>query len=148
MKDGGKSFEPDALEAAAKAIKGFPFMLQLVGYRAWRMAESSSAVDISSVNAAAGIARKELGQRVYEAVWFELGEADKSFLLAMTKDLETTRQADLPGRLDKPSGRVSKYKKRMLQQGVIQERPRGLPELCLPGFKEYFMERIAEERGL
>ncbi len=147
MRDGGKSFEPDALEAAVKAIKGFPFMLQLVGYRAWRMAEDSSIVDISSVSAAAGIARKELEQRVYEVVWLELSEADKSFLLAMTKDPEMTRQADLPGRLDKPSGHVSKYKKRLLQQGIIQERSRGLLEFCLPGFKGYFMERIAEERG-
>ncbi len=148
MEDGGKKFEPDALEVAVEAIKGFPFMLQLVGYRAWRMAGESSVVDVSSTNAAANIARKELEQRVYEAVWFELSEADKSFLLAMTEDSEITRQASLPGRLDKPSGHVSRYKKRMLQQGVIQERSRGLLEFCLPGFKEYFLERIAEERGL
>ena len=147
MKDGGKTFEPDALEAAVKAIKGFPFMLQLVGYRVWWMAESSSVIDISSVDAAANIARKELEQRIYDAVWFELSEADKSFLQAMTEDSEITRQADLPSRLNKPSGHVSKYKKRMLQQGVIRERSRGLLEFCLPGFKEYFDERIAEERG-
>ena len=148
MGDGGKSFEPDALEAAIGAIRGFPFMLQLVGCRAWRMAGHSGIVDISSANAAAGIARKELGRRVYEAVWFELSEADKSFLLAMTKDPEVTRQADLPGRLNKASGHASRYKKRLLQQGIIQERSKGLLEFCLPGFKEHLLERIAEERGL
>ena len=41
MRDGGKSFEPDALRAAVNAVKGFPFMLQLVGYRVWRMAGDS-----------------------------------------------------------------------------------------------------------
>ncbi len=148
MKDGGKSFDPDALEAAVEAIKGFPFMLQLVGYRAWRMAGNSSTVDIANVNAAASVARKELDQRVYEAVWFELSEADKSFLLAMTKDPEITRQSDLSERLGKPSGHVSRYKKRMLQQGVIQERSKGLLEFCLPGFKEYLLDRITEERSL
>ena len=148
MGDGGKSFEPDALEAAIGAIRGFPFMLQLVGCRAWRMAGHSGIVDISSANAAAGIARKELGRRVYEAVWFELSEADKSFLFAMTKDPEVTRRADLPGRLNKASGHVSRYKKRLLQQGIIQERSKGLLEFCLPGFKEHLLERIAEERGL
>lgn len=148
MRDGGKSFEPDALDAAVKAIKGFPFMLQLVGYRTWRMAGNSEVVDVSIVNDAAGVARKELDERVYEAIWFELSEADKSFLLAMAKDSGATRQMDLPGRLDKPSGHVSKYKKRLLQQGVIQERSKGILDFCLPGFKEYFMERIAEEREL
>ncbi len=145
MRDGGKSFEPDALEAAVKATEGFPFMLQLVGYRTWRMAGDSDVVRLVDVNDAASVARKELEQRVYEAVWFELSDADKSFLLAMTEDSGTTRQADLVGRLGKPSGHVSRYKKRMLQQGVIQERSRGVLEFCLPGFKEYFMDRIAEE---
>ena len=148
MRDGGKSFEPDALEAAIDAIKGFPFMLQLAGYRTWRMAEDSDVVDISSVNAAASIARKELDQRVYEAIWFELSEADKSLLWAMSEDSGVTKQTDLAGRLNKKSGHVSKYKKRLLQHGVIQERSRGLLEFCLPGFREYFLERIAEERDL
>lgn len=147
MGDGGKSFEPNALDAAVQATKGFPFMLQLVGYRAWRMAGDSSVVSLTNVRDAASVARKELEQRVYEAVWFELSEADKSFLLAMTCDAGVTRQADLVVRLGKPSGHVSRYKKRMLQQGVIQERSRGVLEFCLPGFKEYFANRIAEERS-
>lgn len=146
MKEGGKSFAPDALEAAVEAIHGFPFMLQLVGYRSWRMAGDAQIVDAESVNAAVGIARKELEQRVYEAVWFELSESDKLFLAAMAQDEGLTRQSELAGRLNKPSGHVSRYKKRMLQQGVIQERSRGLLEFCLPGFKEYFLERFAEER--
>lgn len=147
MKEGGKSFEPEALDVAVNAIKGFPFMLQLVGYRAWRMAGSASVVDVSSVEEAVRIAGKELDQRVYEAVWFELSEGDKSFLEAMSSDAGPTRQAELAGRLGKPSGHVSRYKKRMLQQGIIQERTKGVLEFCLPGFKEYFLERIAEERG-
>ena len=148
MRDGGKVFEPDALEAAVDAVKGFPFMLQLVGYRVWRMAGDSDSVDVSIVNAAANVARKELDQRVYEAVWFELSEADKSFLWAMTQDSGATKQTDLAARLDKRSGHVSRYKKRLLQHGVIQERSKGLLEFCLPGFREYFFERIAEERDL
>ncbi len=35
---------------------------------------------------------------------------------------------------------------RTIQQGIIQERSRGLLEFCLPGFKEYLLERLAEER--
>jgi uncharacterized membrane protein len=148
MKEGGKSFTPDALKIAVDAIKGFPFMLQLVGYRAWRISEGANIVDVESASAAVSIAQKELEQRVYDAVWFELSEADKLFLLAMSKDDGLTKQADLAGRLGKPSGHVSRYKKRLLQQGIIQERSKGILEFCLPGFKEYFLERSAEEQGL
>lgn len=148
MEEGGKSFFPDALNVAIEAIHGFPFMLQLVGYRAWRMAGDADIVDAKSVDSAVSVARKELEQRVYEAVWFELSEADKSFLAAMAEDAVATRQSELVARLKKSSGHVSRYKKRMLQQGIIQERSRGLLEFCLPGFKEYFLERLAEERAL
>ena len=146
MKDGGKTFAPDALKVAVDAIKGFPFMLQLVGYRAWRISGEASVVDIESANAAVNIAQKELDQRVYDAVWFELSDADKLFLLAMSKDSGLTKQSDMAGRLGKPSGHVSRYKKRLLKQGIIQERSKGVLEFCLPGFKEYFLERIAEEQ--
>ena len=146
MKEGGKTFAPDALDTAVKAVKGFPFMLQLVGYRAWRIANGSGVVDLDSVSAAVDIARKELDQRVYDAVWFELSETDKSFLAAMARDPGPTRQSELAARLGKPTAHVSRYKKRMLQQGIIRERARGVLEFCLPGFKEYLLGRMAEER--
>ncbi len=147
MRDGGKSFDPAALNAAVKEIEGSPFMLQLVGYRAWRFADGRDNVSMDDVVESAQVARAELKQRVCEAVYFELSEADKSFLLAMTQDSAVTRQIDMTSRLGKPSGHVSRYKKRMLEQGIIQERSKGYLEFCLPGFKEYFMERIAEERA-
>ena len=65
----------------------------------------------------------------------------------MARDPGPTRQSELAARLGKPTGHVSRYKKRMLHQGIIQERTKGVLEFCLPGFKEYFLERIAEERG-
>ncbi|WP_322153479.1 ATP-binding protein [Paratractidigestivibacter sp.] len=148
MADGGKKFAPDALAAAVEAVYGFPFMLQLVGYRAWRIAGGASTVDLDCVTGAVDIARKELEQRVYDAVWFELSDADKAFLAAMAEGSGPVRQAELAGRLGKASGHVSRYKKRLLQQGVIKERSRGVLEFCLPGFREYFAERIAEERDL
>lgn len=148
MKDGGKRFNNDALEVAISAVKGFPYMLQLLGYRTWRMSNDSDVVDIDSVISAERVARRELDQRVYDAVWFELSEADKAFLLAMAEDERVTRQADMSKRLNKKSGHVSKYKKRLLKQGLIQERTSGILEFCLPGFKEYFLECMAEEGRL
>ena len=148
MADGGKKFVPDALASAVEAVHGFPFMLQLVGYRAWRIAGDADVVGLDCVKGAVDIARKELEQRVYDAVWFELSEADKAFLAAMAENSRPVRQAELASKLGKASGHVSRYKKRMLQQGVIQERSRGVLEFCLPGFREYFSERIADERDL
>ena len=149
MRDGGKSFEPDALEAAIDAIKGFPFMLQLAGYRTWRMAEDSDAPRIFQMSTPqqASHARNWIKESTKRS-GSGCSEADKSFLWAMSEDSGVTKQADLAHRFDKKSSHVSRYKKRLLQHGVIQERSRGVLEFRLPGFREYFLERIAEERDL
>lgn len=145
MNQGGKSFEQEALELAVKATGGFPFMLQLLGYRTWNLTVGRTRILAADVETAARNARKELEQKVYEATWFELTEADKNFLGAMLQDPLSTRQADIGKRLGRPSGHVSRYKKRMLQHGIIQERSKGVLEFCLPGFKEYFTEKRSEE---
>ena len=62
----------------------------------------------------------------------------------MLQDERTTRQADMAGRLGKSSGHVSKYKKRLLIDGVIQERSKGLLTFCLPGFREYYEDGRTE----
>ena len=139
MRQGGKLISGDALNVAVEAIAGFPYMLQLVGYRAWNMAGERDTVTVEDVTAAVEIAQRELDERVYEATLFDLTSADVAFLKAMLEDDGVTSQSELSRRLGKKSGHVSKYKKRLLQQGLIQERAKGQLEFCLPGFREYLI---------
>ena len=141
MQKGGKTITDDALRVAVSAIGGFPYMLQLVGYRAWNLAAEQDVVEFDAVDAAVSIARRELEERVFEATMYDLTPADKAFLIAMLKDDGVSSQADVQRRLGKKSGHVSKYKKRLIQQGVIQERAKGRLEFCLPGFKDYLLRQ-------
>lgn len=143
MEAGGKSIGGDALRHAVRAIGGFPYLLQLLGYRAWNLAGDRSQVTVDDVRSAADIAQLELNERVYEATLMELTAADRDFLAAMLEDREVSRQADIARRLGKQSGHVSKYKKRLLLQGIIQERAKGQLEFCLPGFREYLQDQRA-----
>lgn len=140
LREGGKSITDEALDVAVKTIGGFPFMLQLLGYRMWTIASGSLTIELEDVTAAALIAQEELEERVFEATLFDLSQGDIEFLKAMLDDERYTLQSSLPARLGKQSGHVSKYKKRLLEQGIIQERRRGQLEFCLPGFRE-FLER-------
>jgi hypothetical protein len=116
-------------------------MLQLVGYYSYELRGAKPLIDDEVVAYAVETASRELADRVYDATYFELSDADKDFLFAMLEDDGPTRQSDMAGRLDRPSGHVSKYKKRLLQAGVIDERARGQLEFCLPGFKEYLVSQ-------
>ena len=45
----GRSITPEALEDAVKAVDGFPYMMQLVGYRTWDVSENSPQISASDV---------------------------------------------------------------------------------------------------
>ena len=59
----------------------------------------------------------------------------------MVQDEKVTSRADLMGRLGKPSGHISTYKKRLVQSGVIGETLNGDFYFALPGFREYIAGR-------
>lgn len=142
IRDGGKDISDDALEMAVNSIGGFPYMLQLVGYRVWNMSGQRELIRADDVSAAVSIAQRELEERVFEATMDELTNAERAFLAAMLEDDGVTLQADVQRRLGKKSGHVSKYKKRLLLQGIIRERTKGRLEFCLPGLREYLMGRM------
>ena len=135
--DGGKAIGQPALDAAVNAIGGFPFMFQLVGYRAWNASGSSESISDEDVSHGVKLAKDELKAKVFDATYAELSAGDRAFLNAMLQDDDVTLQQDLPGRMGKTSSYVSNYKKRLLRQGVIEEFPKGTLRFSLPGFRDY-----------
>ena len=72
MEKGGKALDDEALTVAVEAIGGFPYMFQLLGYRAWNLASDRTQVTAADIRSAAAIAQRELEERVYEATYYEL----------------------------------------------------------------------------
>lgn len=141
VEEGGRLINEEALSEAVEAIDGFPFMLQLLGYRAWRMHPDDAFLSVDDVRAGAQRAQRELEDRIFDVTYAELSRADRAFLAAMAQDGKTSRRIDLMERLGKPSGHISTYKKRLVQSGVIGETLDGDFYFALPGFKEYVERR-------
>ncbi len=140
LAEGGKTIDPDALSEAVAAIHGFPYMLQLVGYRAWNAVPNGDAIALDDVRNAIRLAYQEFENRVLNATYQELSENDVDFLRAMLADSKSTSRADLMERLGKGSSHISTYKRRLLERGVIEEPRKGVFEFALPGFREYLLE--------
>lgn len=137
----GRSIEDDALDLATQAVCGFPYMLQLVGYRAWQSSDSD-ALDLRSVRAGIALASEDMKSRVLKATLDELSEKDIEFLEAMLQDLQSSTSKDLAARLGKSSGHISTYKRRLLEQGVIENAGRGAVRFALPLLREYLPEYL------
>lgn len=140
VEDGGKRIDDDALDLAASAIGGFPFMFQLVGYRSWNAARKERIISVEHVRQGSQIAKEEFDSRVLEATYTELSKGDISFLQTMNEEGETSR-AEVAERAGKKPAWVSTYKKRLLEAGVIEEPSPGVFEYALPGMGEYLQNR-------
>ena len=144
IRDGGRSIAPDALHAAVSAIGGFPFMMQLVGYRAWNSG-GGAEVTLADVEVGAARARAELRERVYDATFRELSKGDRDFLRAMLDDEGPSNLADVRARLGKTAAQVSYQKKRLVGQGIVRDVARGVVAFDMPGMREYLCEALSEE---
>lgn len=143
LRDAGRAIDEKALKEAVTAIGGFPFMLQLVGYRLWETSQDGT-FSAGEVERAATLAQSDLRHRVLDATLRELSDADVEFLCAMLPDEGASAPSDIASRLGKPSAHVSIYKKRLLESGVIEETVRHKLRFCLPGFREYLADTANE----
>ncbi len=139
---GGKCIEADALSEAVRAIEGFPFMMQLVGYRSWKSAGERQTIDVEDVRRGVALARSDMRTRVLASTFEELSDRDLDFLRAMLEDDVSSVAKDVGARTGMSSGNVSTYKKRLLEQGVIDEVGRGSFRFALPFMREYLQERF------
>ena len=140
---GGRSITPEALENAVKAVDGFPYMMQLVGYRTWDVSENSPQISAPDVQQGSLLARMELHDRILETTYRELSDKDIEFLLAMLPDSGPSRVSEIAKRMGVASNYASQYKRRLLEDGVIGERGRGLVGFDIPAFREFLSEKVS-----
>ena len=126
VEEGGKKIPSDALQAAADAIDGFPFMFQLVGYRSWNASRDSEEISSESVGKGIEIATEELAARVYDATLAELSRGDIEFLLAMNPDGTPTERDAIMERTGRNGNWTSTYRRRLLEAGVLAEPRQGV----------------------
>ena len=144
IESAGKCIDDEALDHAVHAIGGFPYMFQLVGYRMWNAAMRTDSIGIKELDRGIRLAREELRARVFDATFAELTPADIAFLRAMAQDEGDSKRSDIKTRLGKSSSHVSIYKKRLMDDGVIEEpRPETL-RFALPGFRDYVLDVAGE----
>jgi len=133
----GRTIDKEALELAAKSAKGFPFLIQLIGYQMWR--QHPEKVNISLEDAKEGIilAGNDLERMIYDATYRDLSEKDIAFLMAMLDDKEYSNISDISRRMNVTSKYAGIYRKRLIEQGIISSAGYGKVAFCLPMFREY-----------
>ena len=139
IEDSGRTIEKKALNEAVSAIGGFPYMMQLVGFRAWESAGNAKRITTRAVSEGIHMAALDLERRVIKTTVQELSSGDIAFLGAMLPDKDISMVSAIEQRMKKNSGYVSRYRARLLESGVIETAGRGKLRFALPGLKEYLL---------
>lgn len=137
----GRSITDDALAQAVRAIDGFPYMMQLVGYRMWEESPDATVISATDVERGAVLAAADIEHKILETTYRDLSKGDLRFLHAMLEDDGPSDVADIKERLGKKSNYVSQYKRRLMAQGILEDCGHGMLRIELPLFKDYLRRR-------
>ncbi|MDR1791008.1 MAG: AAA family ATPase [Propionibacteriaceae bacterium] len=140
----GRLIGKAALQQAAAATGGYPFMMQLVGYHIWRKA-TSKRIDSAAVEAGVDAARTRLGALVHATALKDLSEVDRTFLLAMAQDSGPSQLSSIAERMEKSNSYLSVYRSRLLDAGMIRTTKYGSVDFALPFLREYLQTHGAHE---
>ncbi|MEG1493517.1 MAG: ATP-binding protein [Gordonibacter sp.] len=144
VEDSGKEIESIALKRAVDAIGGFPFMMQLVGYRSWEEGALRKSIGVAEVEYGIQAAQHDMRARVLNATLDELSDGDVRFIAAMVEDEGASRLADIAQRMGVSGNYAAQYRRRLIENGVIGPRGRGKIDFELPGMRNYVREQLVD----
>jgi DNA-binding transcriptional ArsR family regulator len=133
------------LSALAKAADGYPFMLQLLGYHALKLANGKGVIDGKITRAAIRHSVAGLIDSVHKPCLNPLSDKDIEFLNAMAPDDNGSAMADIQERLGVSQGYVQMYRKRLMDSGVVDSVRRGKLEIVVPYLREYLNGELSTQ---
>lgn len=144
----GKRLAPGVAGELTAAAKGYPFMVQLVGYYAWQSAARRGSDEIAAADAERGIraARESFESMVVMPAVNRIADRQREYLLAMAHCGEAPAPSGEVARLmggDTKS--VSSYRARLIESGLVTKAGYGKVDFAIPYMRECLVDLIAKE---
>ena len=118
--------DSDALAEAVAATLGYPYMIQLVGFHAWRLRDDPRRpISITDVKAGAIEAERAMVEQIAAPVWNRLSLMDRRFLVAMLPDEVDSSLADIAARLSRSLQYARTYRQRLSSAGAVSPTAKG-----------------------
>lgn len=139
----GRTIDDDALDLAVEGTQRYPFLVQLVGFHAWRVDKSSSAVTADHVRQGVDAAARRVGHLVHEPALATLSAVDRSFLAAMAVDDGPSSMRAVAQRLGVDTTYASQYRLRLVAAELIESTSYGKVDFTVPYVRTYLREHAA-----
>jgi hypothetical protein len=135
----------DDLKSAAYATRGYPFMIQLVGYHIWRQHPGTELISSTDVAEGVAAAKRRLGAAIHAVSLRDLSDVDRTFLAHMAIGKTPVTMSDMTTRMGVTKSYVNSYKNRLLEAGIIEQVARGKVDFAIPYLKDYLEEHMVQK---
>lgn len=140
LEQASASIDDEALETAVAASHGFPYMIQLVGYCMWTESGNSLRITVEDAVLGARDAERDFRVGILDRTWNEMSKGDRAFALAMLPDDGDSTLTGVAARMGRGTNYASTYKRRLLRQGIIGERPGGTFDFDIPLMRSFLKD--------
>lgn len=138
FEEAGVEVDADLRARAAKSTQGSPYLMQLVGHNIVELADG--ALDGATLERAIALAGEDFENDVCGTTVAALSGKDVEFLEAMVHDEASSRLADVARRLGVSSDYAQKYRRRLINAGVIEPASRGAVRFSVPLLADYLRD--------
>jgi len=135
----GRKIRSDALQQAADATGGYGFMIQLVGYYLWDVAEGDM-ITAEDVAEAVPLAEHRIGTLMIEPTLDDITPSDRRYLSAMSIDDRQSSTRAVAERMDMPLKQAGVSRDRLLAAGIISAPTRGWVDHEVPYMRQYLRD--------
>ena len=129
----------DILDRAALSTRGFPYLMQLIGYYVIQYTPERGVVTDSIMDKAEKSAMGDMEKNVFEPILNPLSDNDKIFLKALARCGGTVTTAKLQAELGREGPAIQPYRKRLIEAGVFEAPRRGELVFAVPYLAEYLL---------
>jgi hypothetical protein len=130
-----KTLSPGDAAFMAEATKGYPFMIQLVGYYIWQA--TGGKVERNNIVDGIEEAKERLGILVFDASINDISEKDLFFLKTMATFETPVQTSDIQKKMHVSQGYIQQYRARLLETELIYSPSYGKLDFSIPYLKEY-----------
>lgn len=138
----GIKISDDMLDRAAISSRGFPYLMQLIGYYLIQYTQEGGMVDEKVMAKAERSAMGDLEDNVFKPVLAPLSDNDRLFLKALAKCGDVATTSALQEALGSEGPAIQPYRKRLIDAGVIEAPRRGELVFAVPYLSNYLRKTI------
>ncbi|MFK5584928.1 ATP-binding protein [Serinicoccus sp. LYQ131] len=139
----GRVISPEAVRLLVRIAHGYPYLLQLVGYHAWRAAGTDEVITERDVERTREVVVDRMSRLVHTPALLDVPPGQLDYLHAMAQDDGPSATGLVAERLGVSRQHANVVRTRLIARELIAPAGHGLVDVALPYLREH-LRRVGE----